>query len=144
MNNIEQNKRLGELYPFLIMKTNYWTGEKIPEEEINYTTTWFDSIPEGWAKAFGEQMCDELLEILKKADYVDEYQIIQIKEKFGGLRWYDNGVPDAVWDEYKAWLDKYEILADKTCILCGEPATHYTAGWIMPVCDSCFDKIENR
>lgn len=144
MNNIEQNKKLGEKYPFLIMKTNYWTGEKIPEEEINYTTTWFDDIPEGWAKAFGEQMCDELLEILKKADYVDEYQIIQIKEKFGMLRWYDNGVPDTVWDEYKAWLDKYEILSDKTCILCGEPATHHTTGWIMPVCDSCFDKIENR
>lgn len=143
MNNIEQNKKLVEKYPFLVIRT-YWTGEIIPEEKLNYEHTWFDEIPEGWAKAFGEQMCDELLEILKKADYVDEYQIIQIKEKFGGLRWYDNGVPDTVWDEYKAWLDKYEILADKTCILCGEPATHYTAGWIMPVCDSCFDKIENR
>ena len=134
---IEKNKKLVEKYPFLLIKTDYWTGEKLAPEEIKYTTTWFDDIPEGWAKAFGEQMCDELLEILKKADYVDKYQIVQIKEKFGGLRWYDEGVPDNIWDEYWAWIHKYETLSYKTCIICGKPATRMTTGWICPVCDDC-------
>lgn len=138
MNTIEHNKDLVKRWPFLVSKIDYWTGKSIPEEELDYESTWWDEIPVGWTKAFGEQMCDELLEILKKADYVDEYQIVQIKEKFGGLRWYDNGVPDIVWDEYKDWLYKYEELSFKTCIFCGEPATRMTTGWILPVCDSCY------
>ena len=138
MNTIEHNKDLVKRWPFLVSKIDYWTGKSIPEEELDYESTWWDEIPVGWAKAFGEQMCDELLEILNKADYVDEYQIVQIKEKFGGLRWYDNGVPDIVWDEYKDWLDKYEELSFKTCIFCGEPATQMTTGWILPVCDYCY------
>lgn len=144
MNTIERNKDLVKRWPFLVFKINYWTGEPIPEEELDYKSTWWDEIPVGWAKAFGEQMCDELLEILKKADYVDEYKIIQIKEKFGMLRWYDNGVPNSIWEEYEDWLDKYEVMSEKTCIVCGAPATHMTTGWIMPVCDSCFEEIENR
>ena len=78
----KKNKELIEKYPFLLIKTDPWTGKELAPEEIDYTTTWFDEIPEGWAKAFGEQMCDELLEIQKKADCVDEYEIGQIKEKF--------------------------------------------------------------
>ena len=140
MNTIEHNKELVKRWPFLVSKIDYWTGKSIPEEELDYESTWWDEIPVGWVKAFGEQMCDELLEILNKADYVDEYQIVQIKEKFGGLRWYDNGVPDIVWDEYKDWLYKYEELSFKTCIFCGEPATRMTTGWILPVCDYCYSQ----
>ena len=79
---IKKNKELIEKYPFLLVKTDPWTGKELTPEEIDYTTTWFDEIPKGWAKAFGEQMCDELLEILKKADCIDEYEIGQIKEKY--------------------------------------------------------------
>lgn len=144
MRTIEENKKLGEKYPFLILRTDYWTDRVLPEDEIDYEHTWWDDIPEGWAKAFGEQMCDELLEILKEGDYVDEYQIIQIKEKYGMLRIYSNGVPENISDKHHEWLRKYEELSEKTCINCGAPAVCMTKGWIMPVCQSCYDEIENR
>ena len=134
---IKKNKELIEKYPFLLVKTDPWTGKELAPEEIDYTITWFDEIPKGWAKAFGKQMCDELLEILKKADCIDEYEIGQIKEKFGTLRWYAWGMPDDYWDEYREWIYKYEDMSAKTCIVCGEPATHMTKGWICPVCDNC-------
>ena len=129
-----------EKYPFLIIKS-YWDGEKIPEEEYNYEYTWYDEIPKGWAKAFGEQMCDELLEILEEGNFVNEYQIVQVKEKFGGLRWYDNGVPKSIWDKHNAWLDKYEALSYKTCVICGKPSTCVTSGWVQPVCQECYDNM---
>ena len=138
------NEELGRKYPFLILKTDYWTDRELSEDEIDYEHTWFDDIPTGWAKAFGVQMCDELLEILKKGNCVDDYRIIQIKEKFGALRWYDNGILPSISDEYNAWLRKYEDLSEMTCIVCGEPATHTTRGWIMPVCQKCYNNIENR
>lgn len=144
MNTIESNKELCKKYPFLVLRTDYWTGRELSEDEIDYERTWFDDIPIGWAKAFGEKMCDELLEILKKDDCVDDYHIVQIKEKFGCLRWYDDGVPESIWDEYRKWLRKYEELSEKTCIICGEPATHMTRGWILPVCQVHYDEIENR
>lgn len=125
--DIKHNKKLIEKYPFLAVKEN--------EEKIDYEITLWDDIPIGWRKAFGEQMCDELLEILKKSDCLDDYRIFQIKEKFGMLRIYDNGIPSSIHDEYNAWLNKYEELSEKTCIICGNPATTMTKGWVMPVCN---------
>jgi hypothetical protein len=38
-------------------------------------------------------MCEELKQELIKFNYLDNYEITQIKEKYGSLRWYDNGNP---------------------------------------------------
>ena len=51
-------------------------------------------MPSGWRLAFGEQMCEDLKNIfilaqerpLKHFDYLPAYRILQIKEKYGGLR----------------------------------------------------------
>ena len=111
--------------------TDIWTGEVFED------MSWTDEIPSGWYTAFGEQMIDELNEILVKNEFENRYQISQIKEKWGELRWYDTGFPDKMGVEFLEWLDKYEDLSSKTCIKCGEPATHVTRGWIMPMCDKC-------
>ena len=137
----QKNKELLEKYPWLYPVSEY-TGK--PLENYDYSFTWMDDIPLGWNIAFGKQMVEELGALLEKYNYQDEYSICQIKEKFGGLRWYDNGFPTEGYEEYKEWLDKYEELSFKTCITCGAPATHMTTGWVMPVCDSCFEEIENR
>lgn len=109
---------------------NVWTGKKIKG-------SWAEEIPSGWYKAFGEQMIDELNNLLTKYCIEDNYQIVQIKEKYGSLRWYDNGIPQYLHDEYHKWLNKYETLSTKTCISCGKPATHMTKGYVIPLCDEC-------
>jgi len=101
--------------------------------------SWEDSIPEGWHKAFGREMVDELNRILEKYNYTNQYTITQIKEKYGMLRWYDCGIPKKAAKEYDKWLKKYENLSMVTCVYCGELATHMTKGWILPVCDGCGD-----
>lgn len=135
------NEELMEKYPFLVKKIDDWSGMMLSEDEISYDNNWWDDIPEGWANAFGEEMCNELLEILNEANYVDEYCIVQIKEKFAGLRLYDNGVPESIRDKYYAWLNKYEQLSYKTCIKCGSPATRMTKGWVVPLCDTCYNEL---
>lgn len=123
---IEHNKKLIEEYPFLKIDDNCDT--------IDYT--WLDYMPIGWRIAFGEQLCKEIKEELLKHNELDSYKIIQIKEKFGGLRWYDNsGLPGMQFI-----IAKYEALSEKTCINCGKPANWISKGWISPYCDDCATK----
>lgn len=77
--NKESNQKLIERFPFLIPR-NRWTG-KIPED-YDYSYTELDSMPDGWRKAFGEQMCEDIREELVRAEYLDQYRITQIKEKY--------------------------------------------------------------
>ena len=133
----QENKELLEKYPWLYPVSEYTSK---PLEDYDYSFTWMDDIPLGWNIAFGKQMVEELGALLEKYNYQDEYSICQIKEKFGGLRWYDGGFPSEGYDEYSEWLDKYEELSFKTCIECGKPAKYFTKGWIMPICEDCAKK----
>ena len=98
--------------------------------------TELDSMPGGWRKAFGIQMCKEIKHALKKINYLKKYRITQIKEKYGSLRWYDAGNNI----EIQNIINKYEILSTKTCINCGKPAKYISKGWIGPYCENCIDK----
>ncbi len=115
-------------YPFLT-PWNAWTGKRM------YYGTLLDGVPDGWRKAFGKQMCDEIREALIEDGCLKNWRILQIKEKYGELRIYDNGhregsrIPDI--------LSKYESISGKTCIHCGAPSTHMTTGWYLPVCNRC-------
>lgn len=127
----EYNKQLCEKYPFLLPR-NRWTGLVHPDYDYSYTE--LDAMPNGWRKAFGEQMCEEIKEELEKHNILDKYRISQIKEKYGRLCWYDFGCTEKMLHEI---IPKYEELSKHTCICCGKPATKMTLGWISPYCDDC-------
>lgn len=110
-----------------------WTGEVIPG------SYWVEDLPAGWVKAFGEEMCKELDDIIQTSKYPETYLVMQVKEKFGGMRWYC-AMPQDVEKEIFDWEDKYSELSEKTCVYCGEPATMKNNGWICPVCDKCLEK----
>ena len=58
-------------------------------------------------------------------------QICQVKEKFGGLRFYINGAPEEVWALIREAEEKsYEI-----CEECGEPGELRQVGWYSTLCD---------
>ena len=150
----QKNRELCDKYPFLI-PSNVWSGMKIteaqdggywpgsPEEipEYDYEYTWLDDMPEGWRIAFGEQLCDDLKEERVRAGCLDKYRIIQIKEKYVSLRWYDSGCTEKWYTEI---LPKYEAMSYRTCIKCGKPATRISTGWICPWCDECAKDITDR
>lgn len=134
-NIIEENKRLIEIYPFL-KPVNVWTGKEI--EDYDYSFTYLDNMPEGWEKAFGRQMCAEIKEAL--GNDIKNYMIIQVKEKYGQLRWYTNWTTDRL----EEIIDKYTKLSEKTCVRCGQPATKISLGWICPWCDECAKNIDDK
>jgi len=146
--NREENKRLCNTYPFLIPSNRFsgkrincgekgfWPGapDEIPEWDYEYTE--LDDMPDGWRIAFGEQMCAEIKQALLDEGgekLLDEYRIVQIKEKYGSLRWYDSWTTERI----QQIIDKYENLSMRTCIHCGRPATKISRGWISPYCDKC-------
>lgn len=141
----QKNKKLCEHYPFLIPR-HIWTDKVMWEVSkldwrytVPYSYTLLDTMPKGWREAFGEQMCEEIREALIKENYLYEYRVVQIKEKYGQLRWYDNGAPSEVYDI----IDKYTKISECTCICCGRPATKISIGWISPYCNNCAKQLEN-
>ncbi len=127
----EANKELVERYPFLLPH-NRWT-DKV-DDDYDYSYTELEAMPEGWRKAFGFEMLEEIRVILLKADYLDKYRIVQIKEKFGDLRWYDDGAPDSIFEELEKAISKYSAMSLLYCIYCGKPTKYRTRGWINYVC----------
>lgn len=57
--------------------------------------------------------------------------ITQIKEKFGGLRFYYCGGDD----EFDQLVQQAEDLAYKTCETCGEPGRMRGRYWLQTLCD---------
>lgn len=133
---IEFNKDLVEKYPWLTPR-NRWT-DKTPET-YDYSYTELDAMPDGWRIAFGDQMVEEINNELKKFNFIDKYRIIQIKEKWGGLRWYDDGYPGD--SKIGDIVSHYEKLSFKTCLICGKPAEWMSKGWISPYCTDCANKM---
>ena len=141
-----ENKRLCKRYPFLRPRNRFddiimWEHPKWDwRYQRPYEWTELDCMPDGWRKAFGKQMCEEIRNALIEDNYLYKYRIVQIKEKYGSLRWYDWGAPQKVQDI----IDKYEEISTHTCIRCGRPATKISTGWICPFCDKCADKLSDR
>ncbi len=66
-------------------------------------------------------------------------EIHQVKEKFGGLRFYTGGLTE----EMDARVRQAEEEASKACEACGAPGLiRSNGGWMMCRCDGCWKKVE--
>ena len=61
---------------------------------------------------------------------------MDIKEKYGTLRWYDNCASKRVFNI----INKYCSMSIDVCIYCGRPTYYQTQGWISYVCKKCARK----
>lgn len=95
-------------------------------EEIKY------NMHDGWFNRFGKEFINDLEDVLTANDVTD-FQIYDVKEKFGSLRMYSNAPEE--WDDHMyAW----EYISEHTCIVCGKfPVFTGTTGWICPMCKDC-------
>ncbi|HEX8586144.1 MAG TPA: hypothetical protein VF680_17260 [Allosphingosinicella sp.] len=91
----------------------------------------FFSIGKGWY-----QLVKDLIEELIQAGW--DKHITQVKEKFGGLRFYTNGLTQ----EQRLIVDKYEELSYHTCEECGEPGKVRNDGWVTVLCDKHYKPKE--
>lgn len=114
--------------------------------------TELDAMEKGWRVKFGEDICHEIRNSLlftyiknerptnifskikcyyKGIRLLFSYRILQIKEKYGQLRWYAYGDTK---DTLRI-ISKYENISEHTCIVCGKEATYRSTGWVCPFCD---------
>ena len=71
---------------------------------------------------------------------VEKVVAVQVKEKFGTLRFYYNG-----GDEYVSGLvSMAESMSAHTCEVCANPAKTRGRGWIVTQCDPCYNTREER
>jgi hypothetical protein len=86
------------------------------------TYDWSNDVGPGW-----KSIVDPLQEYAKEHDFL----IKQVKEKFGGLRFYS--LADSTLDKMVRDAEKESY---KTCEICGEPgSTEGSKGWITVRCD---------
>jgi hypothetical protein len=130
----KENAELIKKYPFLRIR-NAMTGKLTPK---SYNRTYMDWMPDGWRIAFGDTFIEELNQAL--GDEAKDFRILDIKEKFGGLRFYTNGCNRQAYDV----IHKYEHISFLICINCGKPATKISMGWICPYCDTCAEELKNK
>ena len=62
---------------------------------------------------------------------IEQVVVEQIKEKFGGLRFYYRGGNDTI----AGMVAMAESFAEHTCETCGAPGTRRSGGWIRTLCD---------
>jgi hypothetical protein len=99
-------------------------GNKVGDKPI-LSRDYF-SVNNGWLG-----IIQSLIEVLIKLGWNKE--IIQVKEKFGGLRFYVNNLPDnAIF-----FITESEKKSYNTCEVCGELAEqHKIKGWINTLCEN--------
>ena len=133
MDKRTENQQLIERYPF-IRPQHSLSGA----HSIGFESTVLDDMPVGWRTAFGEDLCKEIMEELVRNNCVDSYQVLQIKEKYGELRWYSQGGTERIHREI---VPKYERMSRRICIQCGQPATLVSKSWVTPLCNACVEQI---
>lgn len=93
---------------------------------------WEVSIEDGWMPII-EQLCKSIQHHVDTTG-MKQVEVVQIKEKFGGLRFYTTHADD----EVMAMINEAEHKADKTCERCGaEGEVRNSKPWIKTLCDKC-------
>lgn len=104
---------------------------------------------DGWFNIIWE-LSEKIEEIINKYNPTDKqaldllidyplFNVTQVKEKFGTLRFYYEmrlDVPEA-HDEIMKVIDEAELKSAKTCERCGKPGTQTESGWIKTLCNDC-------
>jgi hypothetical protein len=117
--NDEHDKYLCETFPKLFLERG------TPRSPMY----WGFECGDGWFNLI-KKLCEDIQK------YVDEQGIpqvvvAQVKEKFGGLRFYVDFADDHIY----TLIDNAEILSTHTCDVCGEPGERRSGGWIRTLCD---------
>lgn len=112
-----------------------------PEQTCLY---WGLDIGDGWSNLFINML--EEIEAYEATDHVKQkienetyhkVVAVQVKEKFGGLRFYYDGGDENISEI----VSRAEKLSRTICESCSAPGKPTKSGWIRTLCDDC---EENR
>jgi len=133
----EKDKSLCEKYPKIFRDRNRSMQETCMCWGFECGDGWYDIIDAlcgtiqhhlNWKRGSDKHkgMTDE--------EWDESHQVVaaQVKEKFGGLRFYIRGGDDFV----EGAIALAESLSFRTCEECGAPGSRRGGGWIRTLCDS--------
>ena len=136
----EKDRILRKKYPKIFKDSEY---QKEPLE------FWGIECDDGWFELI-DTLCNRIQshvdwrsKDVQDAEQLENLQVIaqQIKEKFGGLRFYVTGGDDIT----EAFISFAETMSYKICETCGQPGRQQDdRGWIHTSCDPCFEKRARR
>ena len=121
--NEELQAKLVKKYPTVFKE---WGGD--PRKTC---MAWGITTGDGWYN-----IIDELCAKLEPLGIV----AAQVKEKFGGLRFYTGSIAEDKWEEVHGWINEAEAKSYETCEQCGEPGKRVGGSWVRTLCDECEKK----
>ena len=128
-----------------------------PHEEIEMYENWIKKEKEkneprkemngGYMPSSEENIAryEEHIENWKKK-IIPQLEAVQVKEKYGSLRFYLNGYPiqPEIDAKVTAYINFAEAMSYKTCERCGKPGKQQGGHWVFTICDSCNIKKEEE
>ena len=119
MNN-DNEQYLYNKYPKIFPKINQ-NGNEFPLE-----------CGDGWLQIV-DDLCQDIQAMVDEGD-CSQVIAMQVKEKFGGLRFYTQGGDEKIYP----LIGKAEDKSYTTCEYCGSPeGKERKGGWIKTLCDAC-------
>ncbi len=120
-------KEIVDKYPELFGEPPFDIKETLIPFGFEVSKYWKPILEKGFGK---------IAEVVKEQGITD-YRIVQVKEKFGGLRIYSRGYYDVI----DPIIEEMEEECEHTCEKCGSPeGILRTEGWMTVLCDACNDK----
>ena len=127
----ELQKKLFDKYPKIFRQKDLSMRETCMCWGIDTGDGWYDLI---------DNLCS-VIQFWVKYNEEPQVEASQVKEKFGGLRFYTSGHSDFV----NGLITLTEHLSKNTCSVCGSVKNiTKTKGWIRTVCKSCLTKETHR
>ena len=125
----ENENKLFEKYPTVYLRDDDGQGASTLCYGIETGDGWFDLIAELSAK----------IEERNVSTPGPNCTALQVKEKFGTLRFYVDTDADTVYD----WINEAEAKSKVTCESCGAPGVLGGTGWYLTLCEPCL-ATQNR
>ena len=130
--NVKLTKKLFEKYPKIFAGKDKSIRESLIPFGIETGDGWYWLV-DSLCQAI-QNHCEGFA--FDKGKPVEQYQVeaVQVKEKFGGLRFYVNGADDKVY----GMINLAEQMSYKICERCGSTdGVTQTKGWIYTLCKNC-------
>lgn len=110
-----------------------------PEQQSEFIAQWPDNFIEPnyrycWPSGWDELVTTLIREVVELSPGI---RILQIKDKFAGLRFYYSGNVSDISDEAKKLIDEAETKSYTICQDCGLPGKQVSTDWIRTLCESC-------
>ena len=130
----EFDKKLCEKYPKIFKNRNGSMQETCMCWGFSHDDGWYDII-DSLCASIQNHINNKRYQFreMSQEDFDEEHQVVaaQVKEKFGGLRFYVDGGDDWVYGA----ISMAESISYRTCEVCGAPGKTRGTGWIRTTCD---------